>query len=37
MEGVARVKKAVPDTVAVGVVRFDHHSGLGHKSRGELY
>ena len=37
IEGVARVKKAVPDTVAVGVVRFDHHPGLGHKSGDELY
>lgn len=37
IEGVAQVKQAVPAEVAVGVVRFDHHPGLGHVSGDSLY
>lgn len=31
-KGTAMVAQAVPETVAVGVVRFDNHPGLGGKS-----
>lgn len=35
--GVAEVKKAVGDKVAVGVVRFDNHPGLEFKSGDVLF
>lgn len=37
VEGVAAVKKAVAGKVAVGVVRFDNHPGLGGKSGDEIF
>ncbi len=36
-EGVAMIKKAVDGKAVVGVVRFDHHPGLGFKSGDELF
>ena len=36
-EGVAMVARAVHGRAAVGVVRFDHHPGLGHRSGDELF
>ena len=36
-EGVALVQKAVGPEIAVGVVRFDKHPGLGHRSGDELF
>lgn len=36
-EGVALVTKAVKGKALVGVVRFDHHPGLDHKSGDELF
>lgn len=36
-EGVAAVARAVRGKAAVGVVRFDHHPGLGHRSGDELF
>ena len=36
-EGVARVARAVRGRAVVGVVRFDHHPGLGHRSGDELF
>lgn len=32
IEGVAAISRAVGGRVPVGVVRFDHHPGLDHKS-----
>ena len=37
VDGTARVKKAAGGKVAVGVVRFDGHPGLGNKSGDELF
>lgn len=37
IEGVAKVKQAVNDKVVVGVVRFDHHPGLGHISGDDVF
>jgi len=37
IDGTARVKKAAGGGVAVGVVRFDGHPGLGNKSGDELF
>ncbi|MCQ9366642.1 DUF6506 family protein [Brevibacterium sp. 50QC2O2] len=37
IEGTARIKAAVPDTVAVGVVRFENHPGLEYKSGDQLF
>lgn len=36
-EGVAQVTRAVRGKAAVGVVRFDHHPGLGHRSGDEVF
>lgn len=36
-EGVAQVARTVRGRAAVGVVRFDHHPGLGHRSGDELF
>jgi hypothetical protein len=36
-EGVVLIKKAVNGKAVVGVVRFDHHPGLGFKSGDELF
>ena len=36
-EGVASVARAVRGKAAVGVVRFDHHPGLGHRSGDEVF
>jgi cytosine/adenosine deaminase-related metal-dependent hydrolase len=36
-EGVAAVARAVRGRAVVGVVRFDHHPGLGHRSGDELF
>jgi len=36
-EGVAAVSRAVRGKAVVGVVRFDHHPGLGHRSGDELF
>ncbi len=36
IEGTAAVKKAAPG-IPVGVVRFDHHPGLGGKSGDEIF
>ena len=36
-EGVAAVARAVRGKAVVGVVRFDHHPGLGHRSGDELF
>lgn len=36
-EGVAAVARTVRGKAAVGVVRFDHHPGLGHRSGDELF
>lgn len=36
-EGVAAVARAVRGRVDVGVVRFDHHPGLGHQSGDALF
>ena len=36
-EGVAAVTRAVRDRAVVGVVRFDHHPGLGHRSGDVLF
>ena len=35
--GVAAVARAVGSRAVVGVVRFDHHPGLGHRSGDELF
>lgn len=35
--GVARVAEAVEGRAVAGVVRFDHHPGMGHKSGDELF
>lgn len=37
VEGVAEVARAVRGRAVVGVVRFDHHPGLGHRSGDELF
>lgn len=37
MEGAAIVKKAAGSKMAVGVVRFDNHPGLGFKSGDEVF
>ena len=37
VEGVSRVKKAAGGNVAIGVVRFDIHPGLGNKSGDEIF
>lgn len=37
VEGTARVKQAVGGKIAIGVVRFDGHPGLGNKSGDELF
>ncbi len=36
-EGAAQVARAVRGRAAVGVVRFDHHPGLGHRSGDEIF
>ena len=36
-EGVAQVARTVRGRAAVGVVRFDHHPGLGHRSGDDLF
>lgn len=36
-EGVAAVSRAVRGRAVVGVVRFDHHPGLDHRSGDELF
>ena len=36
-DGVARVSQAVRGQADVGVVRFDRHPGLGHRSGDELF
>lgn len=36
-EGVAQISRAVAGKAAVGVVRFDHHPGLGHHSGDEFF
>ena len=36
-EGVALVSRAVAGRAAVGVVRFDNHPGLGHRSGDEVF
>lgn len=36
-QGAARVARAAAGRAAVGVVRFDGHPGLGHKSGDELF
>lgn len=36
-EGVAAVTRAVEGRAVVGVVRFDHHPGLGHHSGDEYF
>ena len=36
-EGVALVSRAVRGQAVVGVVRFDHHPGLGHRSGDEVF
>ena len=36
-EGVAQVTRAVRGKAVVGVVRFDHHPGLGHRSGDEVF
>ena len=35
--GVALIAEAAAGRAAVGVVRFDHHPGLGHKSGDDLF
>jgi hypothetical protein len=35
--GVGKVAAAVEDRAFVGVVRFDHHPGMGYKSGDELF
>ena len=37
IQGVAAVKQAVGEQVAVGVVRFDHHPGLDHVSGDTIF
>ena len=37
INGTAQIKAAVPDTVAVGVVRFDGHPGLDNQSGDSLF
>lgn len=37
IEGTALIAKAVGDKAAVGVVRFDHHPGLGHQSGDKIF
>lgn len=37
IEGVAKVKQAVEARIPVGVVRFDYHPGLGHKSGDSIF
>jgi len=36
-EGVAQVSRSVRGQAVVGVVRFDHHPGLGHRSGDEVF
>jgi hypothetical protein len=36
-EGIGRVSAAVKGKASVGVVRFDHHPGLGFKSGDEIF
>jgi 2-keto-3-deoxy-6-phosphogluconate aldolase len=36
-EGLARIKQAVENKIAVGAVRFDFHPGLGFKSGDDLF
>lgn len=35
--GVAKMAEAVGDKAVIGVVRFDHHPGLGNRSGDQLY
>ena len=35
--GLARIKQAVENKIAVGAVRFDFHPGLGFKSGDDLF
>lgn len=37
VDGVAAVSRAVRGRAAVGVVRFDNHPGLGHRSGDEIF
>ena len=37
VEGTARIKRAVGDRAAIGVVRFDGHPGLGNQSGDALF
>ncbi len=37
IEGTAIIKKAVEGKAVIGVVRFDHHPGLGFKSGDEMF
>ncbi|MFZ5976011.1 MAG: DUF6506 family protein [Bacillota bacterium] len=37
VEGTARIKRAVGDKAAVGVVRFDIHPGIGNQSGDALF
>lgn len=37
IEGTAMIKKAVEGKAVIGVVRFDHHPGLGFKSGDEMF
>ena len=37
IQGVAAVDRAVGGKAVVGVVRFDHHPGLGHRSGDGLF
>ena len=37
VEGTARIKRAVGDKAAVGVVRFDVHPGIGNQSGDALF
>jgi aspartate-semialdehyde dehydrogenase len=36
-EGLARIKRAVGNNIAVGAVRFDFHPGLGFQSGDDLF
>ena len=36
-EGVAAISRAVRGRAVVGVVRFDHHPGLGHQSGDDVF
>lgn len=36
-EGIARIKKAVGDSIAVGAVKFDFHPAFGFKSGDSLF